>query len=65
MSVSFLQNWITLHTNTRVSIALISDFLTKLMKPPIRFFPETACIWHGLSSSSNFEAMSFNFPWIG
>ena len=38
MCVSFIQNWITLHTNTRVSIALISDFLTKLMKLPIRFF---------------------------
>ena len=30
LSVSFLQNWI--------SISLISDFLTKLMKLPIRFF---------------------------
>jgi ATP-binding cassette subfamily B protein len=36
--VGFLQNWITLHTNTRISIALISDFLTKLMKLPLRFF---------------------------
>jgi ATP-binding cassette subfamily B protein len=36
MGVTFLQNWITLHTNTRVSIALISDFLTKLMKLPLR-----------------------------
>ena len=38
MGVGFLQSWITLHTNTRVSIALISDFLTKLMKLPLRFF---------------------------
>ena len=38
MAVSFIQNWITLHVNTRISIALISDFLTKLMKLPIRFF---------------------------
>jgi len=36
--MSFIQNWITLHTNTRISISLISDFLTKLMKLPIRFF---------------------------
>jgi ATP-binding cassette subfamily B protein len=36
--VGFLRNWITLHTNTRISISLISDFLTKLMKLPIRFF---------------------------
>lgn len=38
LSVSFLQNWITLHMNSRISISLISDFLTKLMKLPIRFF---------------------------
>ena len=38
LGVSFLQNWITLHMNSRISISLISDFLTKLMKLPIRFF---------------------------
>jgi len=38
MGMGFIQNWIALHTNTRISIALISDFLTKLMKLPIRFF---------------------------
>jgi len=38
MGVSFIQNWISLHTNTRISISLISDFLAKLMKLPIRFF---------------------------
>jgi len=38
MGMSFIQSWITLHTNTRISISLISDFLTKLMKLPIRFF---------------------------
>jgi ATP-binding cassette subfamily B protein len=36
--VGFIQSWITLHTNTRISISLISDFLAKLMKLPIRFF---------------------------
>jgi ATP-binding cassette subfamily B protein len=36
--VGFLQSWITLHVNTRVSITLISDFLAKLMRLPIRFF---------------------------
>lgn len=36
--VNFLQSWITLHMNTRISITLISDFLAKLMKLPIRFF---------------------------
>jgi len=38
MGMGFIQNWITLHTNTRISISLISDFLAKLMKLPIRFF---------------------------
>ena len=38
LSVSFIQSWILLHMNTRINISLISDFLTKLMKLPIRFF---------------------------
>ena len=38
LAVNFLQSWITLHTNTRISISLISDFLSKLMKLPLRFF---------------------------
>lgn len=38
MGVGFIQSWITLHMNTRISIVLISDFLAKLMKLPLRFF---------------------------
>lgn len=38
MGVGFLQSWISLHMNTRISITLISDFLAKLMRLPIRFF---------------------------
>ena len=38
MGMGFIQSWISLHTNTRISISLIADFLTKLMKLPIRFF---------------------------
>jgi len=38
MAVNFIQSWITLHVNTRISISLISDFLTKLMKLPLHFF---------------------------
>lgn len=33
-----IRNWIMLHVTTRVSIALITDFLIKLMKLPIAFF---------------------------
>lgn len=38
LAVEFIRNWIVLHVNTRISIALISDFLAKLMRLPIRFF---------------------------
>jgi len=38
LAMEFIRNWLTLHINTRVSISLISDFLAKLMKLPIRFF---------------------------
>ena len=37
-AVGFIRGWIMLHTSVRVSISLISDFLIKLMKLPIRFF---------------------------
>lgn len=36
--VSFLRSWILLHIGARINIALISDFLVKLMKLPIAFF---------------------------
>ena len=38
LSVEFIQSWILLHMNTRINIALISDFLAKLMKLPLRYF---------------------------
>lgn len=38
MSVGFIRSWISLHVNTRIGITLISDFLSKLMKLPLRFF---------------------------
>jgi ATP-binding cassette subfamily B protein len=37
-AVDFIQGWILLHISTRINVALISDFLIKLMKLPIRFF---------------------------
>lgn len=33
-----IRNWLMLHTAARVSISLISDFLSKLMRLPISFF---------------------------
>lgn len=38
LSVEFIRSWILLHVNTRINISLISDFLIKLMKLPLRFF---------------------------
>lgn len=38
LSVDFIRSWILLHISSRVNIALISDFLIKLMKLPVRFF---------------------------
>lgn len=38
LGVDFIRNWITLHMNARINITLVSDFLIKLMKLPLRFF---------------------------
>jgi len=37
-SVEFIRGWILLHVTTRVNISLISDFLIKLMRLPVKFF---------------------------
>ena len=36
--VDIIRNWILLHINTRISVTIISHFLTKLMRLPINFF---------------------------
>ncbi len=38
LSIDFIRSWILLHVNVRINIALISDFLFKLMKMPLHFF---------------------------
>jgi ATP-binding cassette subfamily B protein len=38
MGINFIRRWILLHLSTRINIALISDFLAKLMRLPIGFF---------------------------
>ncbi len=38
MVVDFIRGWILLHLGTRMNIALIADFLMKLMRLPIAFF---------------------------
>ncbi|MFV0289618.1 MAG: peptidase domain-containing ABC transporter [Mangrovibacterium sp.] len=37
-AVDFIRSWVMLHISTRINISLISDFLIKLMKLPIRYF---------------------------
>ena len=38
MANNLIRNWLMLHMTTRISISLISDFLSKLMRLPIAFF---------------------------
>jgi ATP-binding cassette, subfamily B, bacterial len=37
-AVDFIRSWIMLHIGTRINVSLVSDFLIKLMKLPVRFF---------------------------
>jgi ATP-binding cassette subfamily B protein len=38
VTIQIIRRWILLHMNSRISISLISDFLSKLMRLPVRFF---------------------------
>jgi ATP-binding cassette, subfamily B, bacterial len=38
MALDLIRSWTLLHMNTRISVSIISDFLMRLMKLPIRFF---------------------------
>lgn len=38
ITIEIFRNWITLYIGTKISIAIISDFLKKLLRLPIRFF---------------------------
>lgn len=37
-AVEMIRSWLILHMNSRINISIISDFLVKLMKLPIRYF---------------------------
>jgi len=37
-AVEFIRGWILLHLSTRINIALVSDFLAKLMRLPMSYF---------------------------
>ena len=38
LSIDYIRSWIMLHMNSRIDIALISDFLIKLTAMPLQFF---------------------------
>ena len=38
LTMGFIRSWVSLHMNARIDIALISDFLMKLMRLPLHFF---------------------------
>lgn len=38
LAIGFMRSWIMLHINSRIDIALMSDFLMKLMKLPLHCF---------------------------
>ncbi|WPV65518.1 peptidase domain-containing ABC transporter [Chitinophaga sp. LS1] len=40
--IDLLQNWLLLHVNIRLNLNIISDFLIKLMRLPIKFFDSKA-----------------------
>lgn len=38
IAINLIRSWIILHMNMRISISIMADFLTKIMKLPISFF---------------------------
>ncbi len=41
-AIDMIRSWLLLHINTRVSLNIISDFLVKLLKLPIKYFDSKA-----------------------
>lgn len=70
-AVEYLRSWILLYIGSRVNISMISDFLLKMMRLPIRFFDtkmigdllqriqDNRRVEHFLTSSALFTAFSF------
>lgn len=42
MAIELVRGWLLLHVNTRISLNIISDFLIKLLKLPIKYFDSKA-----------------------
>jgi ATP-binding cassette subfamily B protein len=41
-AISMIRSWLLLHVNAKISLGIISDFLIKLLKLPIRYFDTKA-----------------------
>jgi ATP-binding cassette subfamily B protein len=56
-AVDFVRSWLMLHMSARVSLSILSDFLLKLMKLPLRFFDGkmTGDIYQRISDHSRIE----------
>lgn len=61
-SVEFIRGWILLHLGTRMNIALISDFLTKLLRLPMGYFDskQTGDLLQRISDHHRIEAFLTN-----
>lgn len=60
--VGLLQSWMLLHLGTRINIALITDFLRKMMKLPLSFFDKkmTGDLLQRLGDHSRIDAFLTN-----
>ncbi|MCL2652070.1 MAG: peptidase domain-containing ABC transporter [Candidatus Azobacteroides sp.] len=56
-AVEFVRSWLMLHMSARISLSILSDFLLKLMKLPLRFFDGkmTGDIYQRISDHSRIE----------
>jgi len=61
-SVEFIRGWILLHLGTRMNIALISDFLTKLLRLPMGYFDskQTGDLMQRISDHHRIESFLTN-----
>lgn len=56
-SVNYIRSWVLLHISTRINIAILTDFLIKLMKLPVSYFETktTGDIMQRMSDQRNIE----------
>ncbi|UHG94937.1 peptidase domain-containing ABC transporter [Spirosoma oryzicola] len=61
-SLDFIRGWILLHISTRIRLAILSDFLVKLMRLPLSFFDTkmTGDIMQRMSDHNRIEAFLTN-----